>query len=72
MTSNDVVLRFEGALVMDERVFEFNNKHIIIIIPERQNVTDSFVQIRDMFEQKAEDCAADDAQCIKEAGGYGN
>jgi hypothetical protein len=71
-TSNDVVLRFDGKLTIDERVFEFNNKHMYIIGPERQNVTDSYDQIRDMFEEKASDCASDDAQCIKEGSNYGN
>ena len=50
---NEMVLNFEARLVVDPRVFLSKHKHMQIIGPDRQNVTDSYVQIRNMFGQKA-------------------
>jgi hypothetical protein len=63
-TSNDVVLRFDGKLELDERVFAFTSKHIFVQAPNRQIVTDSYDQIRDMFAEKAKDCAPEDTECM--------
>ncbi|MBR5620996.1 hypothetical protein IKW75_00730 [Candidatus Saccharibacteria bacterium] len=60
----DLVLRFEATITFSPEVFSFNNKHVIAIPPSgRHNVTDSYVQIQNMFEKRADDCAADDASC---------
>jgi hypothetical protein len=67
--NNNVVLRFDGRMVLDPRVMAFNNRHMFIIGPTRQNVTDSYTQIRDMFEERATDCASDDQECINAGGG---
>jgi hypothetical protein len=67
--SNDVVLRFDGKLVIDPAVFAFNNKHMFIIGPSRQTVTDSYTQIRDMFEEEAKDCEPDDQACLNASKG---
>jgi len=50
---NEMVLNFEARIVVDPRVFLSKHKHMQIIGPDRQNVTDSYVQIRNMFGQKA-------------------
>jgi len=63
--TNDVVLRFSGRLVIDPRVFLFENKHIYVIGPSRQIVTDSYNQVRDMFVERAVDCEPDDLECIR-------
>ncbi len=53
-TGGELVLMFSGILHMNPEVFSFNNKHMITITPSgRQNVTDSFIQVGDMFAEKA-------------------
>lgn len=53
-TGGELVLMFSGILHMDPEVFSFKNKHMITIAPTgRQNVTDSFIQVGDMFAEKA-------------------
>ena len=50
----ELVLMFSAILRIDRNVFNFNNKHMITITPSgRQNVTDSFVQVGDMFTERA-------------------
>ncbi|MCR5572905.1 MAG: hypothetical protein K6F57_03990 [Candidatus Saccharibacteria bacterium] len=48
-----MVLSFSASVMIDSRVFRTSNKHMQVIGPSRQNVTDSYVQIRDMFTAKA-------------------
>ena len=49
-----LVLMFSAVLHINEEVFNFNNKHMITIAPSgRQNVTDSFIQVGDMFAERA-------------------
>lgn len=49
-----LVLIFSAVLHLNEEVFNFNNKHMITIAPSgRQNVTDSFMQVGDMFAERA-------------------
>ena len=53
-TGGELVLMFSAVLHMNPEVFSFNNKHMITISPSgRQNVTDSFVQVGDMFAERA-------------------
>ena len=59
-----LVLRFEGEIVFSPEVFSYNNKHLVAIAPSgRANVTDSFVQVEQIFGEKAMDCAKDDTEC---------
>ena len=49
-----LVLMFSAVLHINPEVFSFNNKHMITITPSgRQNVTDSFMQVGDMFAERA-------------------
>lgn len=47
------VLSFNASLNINMEVFKASNKHVRVIGPSRQNVTDSYVQIRNMFTEKA-------------------
>ncbi len=62
--SDNLVLRFEASLVLAEEFFSFQNKHMIAIGPMGQNVTDSYVQIGNMFTQEARACEPDDTECL--------
>lgn len=62
--SDNLVLKFAGTMTLAEEFFQFANKHMIAIGPMGQNVTDSYVQISNMFAQPARECAADDAECL--------
>ena len=49
-----LVLMFSAVLHINPEVFNFSNKHLITITPSgRQNVTDSFIQVGDMFAERA-------------------
>ena len=48
-----MVLSFSVNMTLDKRVLSSSSKHMRIIGPSRQNVTDSYVQVRDMFTEKA-------------------
>ena len=50
-----LALSFSAALPMNRQVFLSSNKHIRVIGPSRQNVTDSYIQIRDMFDEAPEE-----------------
>ncbi|MFV0485051.1 MAG: hypothetical protein ACK5MU_02355 [Candidatus Saccharimonadales bacterium] len=64
--SNDrLVLRFNATVLITKDVFASSNKHMRIVGPSRQNVTDSYTQIRDMFTEKAADCDPEDQQCLE-------
>ncbi len=72
-SSDELVLRFEAMITLSSEVFSFNNKHVIAIPPSgRHNVTDSYVQIQNMFEKRADDCAEDDVTCNSANNGGGN
>ncbi len=62
--SDNLVLKFSGKITLAKPFFVFTNKHMIAIGPYGQNVTDSYVQIGNMFAQEAKDCAPDDAACL--------
>ena len=62
---DQLVLRFTATIYFDENVYSFANKHLISIAPSgRHNVTDSYVQLQNMFSERAHDCAPTDAACI--------
>ena len=62
--SSELVLRFSATITLNSEVFSFNNKHMLAIGPSgRYNVTDSYVQIQNMFAERAADCAAGDTAC---------
>lgn len=64
--SGDLVLRFSATITFDPEVYKFRNKHMVTIAPSgRYNVTDSYIQIREMFSERAADCAEFDATCKK-------
>ncbi len=62
--SENLVLKFTGTSVFEKAFFDFNNKHMLAIGPLGQNVTDSFVQIGNMFAQEAAECEPDDTECL--------
>ena len=62
-SSGNLVLRFNATIKINEEVFSYANKHVMAIRPGRQNVTDSYVQIRNMFDERARDCTAADTDC---------
>ena len=53
-SNGDELLTFTATISLTPKVFRAVNTHIQIIGPSRQNVTDSYVQIRDMFTEKDE------------------
>ena len=68
--TGELVLRFSAVITMAPEVYNFNNHHMMAVAPSaRYNVTDSFVQIQNMFGERAADCAADDAACRGSIGG---
>lgn len=68
-SEDELVLRFSAKLMLKKEVFLAENKHVQVVGPTRRNVTDSYVQIRDMFTEKAKDnTAGDDKAKTKEGG----
>ena len=65
--SDNLVLKFSGNIILAPEFFSFKNKHMIAVGPYGQNVTDSYVQIGDMFTQEAKECAPDDTACLNNA-----
>lgn len=50
-----MVLSFSATLTISRPVFLSSNKHMMIVSPTRQNVTDSYVQVKNMFTEAAHD-----------------
>jgi hypothetical protein len=67
-----LVLRFSATVTLNTEVFRFRNKHMQVIGPTRQNVTDSYTQIRNMFAERAADCDPEDTDCLRQGGTSGN
>jgi len=65
-SEGNLVLRFSAAVILNREVFRFVNKHMQVIGPTRQNVTDSYTQIRNMFAERATECDPDDKQCLSQ------
>lgn len=62
--SGDLVLRFSATIELSPEIYRFSNKHVLALGPEGHfNVTDSYVQIQNIFEQRAADCAEGDTTC---------
>ncbi len=62
--NEELVLRFEAVISINPEFYKFDNHHMMALPPNnRINVTDSFVQIQNMFSQRAEDCDKDDTSC---------
>ncbi len=62
--SDNLVLKFTATMKVEPAFFAFQNKHMIAIGPMGQNVTDSYVQIGNMFTQEARECAENDTECL--------
>lgn len=63
-SEEDLVLRFSATIYLEPDAFNFNNEHMIAISPSsRFNVTDSFIQIQNMFSERATDCSPEDTSC---------
>lgn len=54
-SDDQMVLSFSASITLDDRIFKNSSKFMQIVGPSRQNVTDSYVQIRDMFTPKAKE-----------------
>ena len=67
-----LVLRFEGSIELNPEVLSFNNKHMMIINPSARNVTDSYIQIEDMFVKPASNCEETDTDCKNTLNSIGN
>ena len=68
-TDGQLVLRFSAAITLNPEIFNFDNKHVIAIGPSnRFNVTDSYVQIQNIFGKRAADCQPGDATCNQNGG----
>lgn len=62
--SDQLVLRFDATITLNPEVFNFNNHHYRTVPPSsRRNVTDSYVQLQNVFAERASDCALDDVDC---------
>lgn len=62
--SDNLVLKFTATMKVEPAFFAFQNKHMIAIGPMGQNVTDSYVQIGNMFTQEARECGENDTECL--------
>lgn len=69
--SDNLVLKFSATTILAEEFFSFNNKHMIAIGPMGQNVTDSYIQISNMFTAAAKECAQDDTECLNNSNNQG-
>ncbi len=54
-SEENMVLTFSATLTISHDVFLSSNKHMLVIGPTRQNVTDSYMQISGMFTEAAHD-----------------
>lgn len=71
--SDELVLRFTASITLSSDIFNFQNKHLVSLGPStRYNVTDSYVQVQHMFEQKARDCDETDTSCKTNSNGGNN
>lgn len=62
--NDELVLRFSATILINPEVYKFTNTHMLALPPSgRYNVTDSYVQIKTMFGERATDCAEGDSAC---------
>ncbi|MBQ9017691.1 hypothetical protein IJ118_01345 [Candidatus Saccharibacteria bacterium] len=72
-SNEELVLRFSSVITLNSEVFNFSNKHMLAIGPTgRHNVTDSYVQIQNMFGERASDCPEGDTACYNNSNTGGN
>lgn len=69
--NGNLVLRFSAKMQINPEVLRFKNKHVMLISPSGRNVTDSYAQIENMFEQRATDCKPGDTTCSNEKANAG-
>ena len=59
-----LVLRFSATISLNPEVYRFTNYHMLAVPPAgRYNVTDSYVQVKSIFGERAKDCAEGDSAC---------
>ena len=69
-SSDELVLRFSASISINSEVYDFANHHMLAVAPSgRYNVTDSYVQIQNMFSERAADCDSGDTACNNTNGG---
>ena len=62
--SNELVLRFSASITLSAEAYKASNHHLLAVAPKgRHNVTDSYVQIQNMFSERAADCESGDTAC---------
>ena len=54
-SDGQAVVSFSTTVYINIEMFKGSNNHMQIIGPTRMNVTDSYIQVRDMFTEKAEE-----------------
>ena len=54
-SEDNMVLSFSATLNISHAVFLSSNKHMMIVSPTRQNVTDSYIQVKNMFTEAVHD-----------------
>lgn len=65
---DELVLRFSAVINIAPEYYSFNNHHVLAIGPTgRHNVTDSYVQIQNLFGKRATDCEEGDTACQDES-----
>ncbi|MBR6505390.1 hypothetical protein IKT18_00910 [Candidatus Saccharibacteria bacterium] len=68
--TGELVLRFSASITLNSEVFSATNHHLIAVAPlGRHNVTDSYVQIQNMFSERAADCEPGDTACNSSTNG---
>jgi hypothetical protein len=63
---NQLVLNFSTTVALNKEVFKAVNRHMRVVSPTRQNVTDSYTQIRDMFAEAPTGCAPGETECLEQ------
>ena len=58
-----LVLTFSAVIQVNPDAFAYRNKHVMVIGPNGQNVTDSYVQLEKLFTAPATECSAGDTEC---------
>ena len=61
--TGELVVSFDAVLSFDPEVLLLKNKHLIMLRPDRMDVTDSYIVTEGMFRPKAIPCKANDTAC---------
>ena len=59
-SDEEMVLTFQTTLTLSHDIFLASNKHVAIVSPSKQNVTDSYIQLKDMFTAAAHDIESEE------------